>query len=70
MGSGAEVFTGRTSVLLGLIDILLQSDSVPFLGIGVTTHLFQPLGIPSPFHTLLKSGSNISSARSGRHMKI
>ena len=36
---------------------LLQSDSVPFLGIGIMTPLFQSFGIPSPFHILVKSGS-------------
>ena len=37
---------------------LLQSDSVPLLGIGMMTPLFQSLGIPSPFHTLAKCGSS------------
>ena len=48
---------------------LLRSDSVPFLGIGMMTPLLQSFGIPSPFHTLAKSGSNISAASSGWHLK-
>ena len=35
---------------------LLQSVSVPFLGIGMMTPLLQSLGIPSPFHTLENGG--------------
>ena len=48
---------------------LLQSVSVSFLGIGMITPLLQSLGIPSPFHTLAQSGSNISAVSSGCHRK-